>query len=40
MTAGTGDNLRDRREPEVTRADLDEAARIADAAVGAGPREG
>jgi hypothetical protein len=30
MAAGIGDNLRDRREPEVNRESLAEAARIAD----------
>jgi hypothetical protein len=35
MTAGAGENLRDRREPEVTREDLDEAARLADQEVSA-----
>jgi hypothetical protein len=30
MAAGIGENLRDRREPEVDRHALDEAARIAD----------
>src|SRR3954469_3015607 len=35
MAAGVGENLRDRREPEVTRADLEDAARAADEAVGA-----
>jgi hypothetical protein len=30
LAAGTGENLRDRREPDVTREDLDEAAREAD----------
>jgi hypothetical protein len=36
MAAGVDDNPRDRREPEVTREDLEEAARVADDAVGAG----
>src|SRR2546428_5196356 len=35
MAAGVDDNPRDRREPEVTRDDLAEAARVADEAVGA-----
>jgi hypothetical protein len=39
MAAGTGENLRDRREPEVTRDDLDEAARLADEAVRGEPSE-
>jgi hypothetical protein len=34
MAAGVGDNLRDRREPELTRDDLEAAARAADEAVG------
>jgi hypothetical protein len=34
LAAGIGDNPRDRREPGVTREDLDEAARAADEAVG------
>jgi hypothetical protein len=33
MTAGAGENLRDRREPELTREDLEEAAKVADAEV-------
>jgi hypothetical protein len=39
LAAGTGENQRDRREPGVTRQDLDEAARIADDAVGVGHKE-
>jgi hypothetical protein len=39
MTAGSGENLRDRREPELTREDLDEAARTADRAVTGGDEE-
>jgi hypothetical protein len=35
VAGGLGDNERDRRAPGVTREDLDEAARIADEAVGA-----
>jgi len=34
MAAGIGENQRDRREPNVTREDLDEAARAADEEVG------
>jgi hypothetical protein len=38
MAAGTGENLRDRREPQLTREDLQDAARAADQAVGVTPR--